>query len=99
MVYLWLTSRQDVAELTGMFFFHSGRAGKSLIVFWRKPVEDPSEAFQDLRDKADLNLLLTQDAFANKEAPIERDWAENLRKELKLGQVRAGCSSGWKFKI
>jgi histone acetyltransferase 1 len=86
MVYLWLTSRPDVAELTGTVSW--AIVSRDPLLILRTTVEDPSEAFQDLRDKADLHLILAQDIFAEKQPPVDRDWSESVRKELKLGQVR-----------
>jgi len=49
-------------------------------------VEDPSEAFQDLRDKIDLGILLGQDLFAGEKLPLSRTWIANARKSMKLNE-------------
>ncbi|KAG8957301.1 histone acetyltransferase 1 [Tulasnella sp. 419] len=57
-------------------------------------VEDPSEAFEDLRDKCDLRMLLSSEKFL-KEAygedgagklgpPMDRVWTEKWRRDLKI---------------
>jgi len=53
-------------------------------------IEDPSEAFQDMRDKVDYRTLTSANVFKNIKAPIplsfdgKKDWKEETRKEWKL---------------
>ncbi|BGP37916.1 histone acetyltransferase 1 [Rhodotorula kratochvilovae] len=47
-------------------------------------VEDPSEAFEDMRDKCDLYTLISENALAGLKAPLDREWAEGIRKKYKL---------------
>ena len=48
-------------------------------------IEDPSEAFQDMRDKVDFQTLVSADAFKGIVAPVDPIWREATRKEWKLG--------------
>lgn len=64
-------------------------------------VEDPAEAFEDLRDKNDLLILLNnkkfmEEAFGSKGSssssgkigpPVDRKWAEKWRQDLKIAGV------------
>lgn len=54
-------------------------------------VEDPSEAFEDLRDRNDL-LRLKDDPevvkVLQKGAPVDRAWMEKVRREGKYAKVR-----------
>ncbi|KAG9126419.1 histone acetyltransferase 1 [Ceratobasidium sp. 392] len=61
-------------------------------------VEDPSEAFEDLRDRNDLKMLLSLEKTATQQAfmhegegtsgkfgpPMDKQWAEKWRKDLKI---------------
>ncbi|GAA5844817.1 hypothetical protein JCM5353_003991 [Sporobolomyces roseus] len=48
-------------------------------------VEDPSETFEDMRDKCDLHTLLSGgDLQELKSAPIDRNFTESIRKKYKL---------------
>ncbi|KAL8293125.1 hypothetical protein RQP46_000819 [Phenoliferia psychrophenolica] len=47
-------------------------------------VEDPSETFEDMRDKADLHTLLSASALDSLSAPIPRSLTEPIRKKYKL---------------
>lgn len=53
-------------------------------------IEDPSEAFQDMRDKVDYRTLTAADTFKDVKAPIplslhgKKDWRESTRREWKL---------------
>jgi histone acetyltransferase 1 len=53
-------------------------------------IEDPSEAFQDMRDKVDYRTLTSAGVFKSIKAPIplsfqgKKDWKEETRKEWKL---------------
>lgn len=47
-------------------------------------VEDPSEAFDDLRDRCDLQRLLQDPEFKELQLPLEIDALEKLRKEHKM---------------
>lgn len=53
-------------------------------------IEDPSEAFQDMRDKVDYRTLTSANVFKDLKAPIplsydgKKDWKEETRKEWKL---------------
>ena len=66
-------------------------------------VEDPAEAFEDLRDKNDLKMLLNNRSFMTEGfgpskpgtgrgklgPPTERGWAEKWRRDLKIAGVRS----------
>ncbi|GAA94206.1 uncharacterized protein L969DRAFT_93588 [Mixia osmundae IAM 14324] len=70
-----------------------GSALYSMVYFWMRGrkdaaemvVEDPCESFQTLRDKADLHALLSQQLFNDINAPVDRHWIEEKRKDCKLG--------------
>ncbi|KAG9100649.1 histone acetyltransferase 1 [Ceratobasidium sp. UAMH 11750] len=55
-------------------------------------VEDPSEAFEDLRDRNDLKMLLSLEEFVQQGQgtsgkfgpPVDKQWAEKWRKDLKI---------------
>ncbi|GJN88600.1 hypothetical protein Rhopal_001566-T1 [Rhodotorula paludigena] len=47
-------------------------------------VEDPSEAFEDMRDKCDLYTLVSAGALDGVKAPLDRDRTEAVRKQYKL---------------
>jgi hypothetical protein len=50
-------------------------------------VEDPSEAFSDMRDKNDLRRLIKDDLLKDAEAPVPYATIEKLRKKHKLTKV------------
>ncbi|KAK4053052.1 histone acetyltransferase 1 [Microbotryomycetes sp. JL201] len=47
-------------------------------------VEDPSEAFEDMRDKCDLYTLIKAGALENITAPFDKSELETIRKRYKL---------------
>ncbi|BGP54026.1 hypothetical protein JCM8202_003025 [Rhodotorula sphaerocarpa] len=47
-------------------------------------VEDPSEAFEDMRDKCDLYTLVSEKALEGIKAPWDRTWTEKIRLKYKL---------------
>ncbi|KAM0792441.1 hypothetical protein ACM66B_005118 [Microbotryomycetes sp. NB124-2] len=47
-------------------------------------VEDPSEAFEDMRDKCDLYTLIEAHALEHVSAPFDRSQLETIRKKFKL---------------
>ncbi|GAA5901284.1 hypothetical protein JCM5296_005313 [Sporobolomyces johnsonii] len=47
-------------------------------------VEDPSETFEDMRDKCDLYTLLEGGDLKGLTAPVDRAFAESIRKKYKL---------------
>ncbi|GAA5914546.1 hypothetical protein JCM8208_001199 [Rhodotorula glutinis] len=47
-------------------------------------VEDPSEYFEDMRDKCDLFTLVSEKALDGLKAPLDREWTESVRKKYKL---------------
>ncbi|KND02790.1 histone acetyltransferase catalytic subunit HAT1 [Spizellomyces punctatus DAOM BR117] len=49
-------------------------------------VEDPNEAFQDLRDKCDLSWLIEQDAFAGLQPPVPGPTVKELATRFKLSK-------------
>lgn len=49
-------------------------------------IEDPSEAFQDMRDKVDYRTLTSAGVFERRKAPINAKWREDARAEWKLGK-------------
>ncbi|KAG8739032.1 histone acetyltransferase 1 [Ceratobasidium sp. 414] len=59
-------------------------------------VEDPSEAFEDLRDRNDLKMLLSLEEFVQQGEgtsgklgpPVDKQWAEKWRKDLKIASVK-----------
>lgn len=54
-------------------------------------VEDPSENFEDMRDKTDLYTLLSGGDFKGLSAPLTKSFTEEIRKKYKLADV--GLSS------
>jgi hypothetical protein len=53
-------------------------------------IEDPSEHFEDLRDRNDLTRLrklLGQSKEILAGAPVDKAWMEKTRKELKYAKV------------
>jgi histone acetyltransferase 1 len=59
-------------------------------------IEDPAEAFEDLRDKNDLQMLLANEAFTREGSkhpsgklgpPADKPWAEKWRVQLKIAKV------------
>lgn len=64
-------------------------------------MEDPSEAFEDLRDKTDLRMLFNHKKFLDEAygtepelegklgPPSDKAWVEAWRKELKIATVRS----------
>lgn len=53
-------------------------------------IEDPSEAFQEMRDKVDFRTLTSAGVFERKKAPINAKWREDARAEWKLGKRQFG---------
>lgn len=59
-------------------------------------IEDPAEAFEDLRDKNDLKMLLAHSAFTSEGTgtggglgpPANKAWVERWRITLKIAKVR-----------
>ncbi|KAJ1918811.1 histone acetyltransferase 1 [Mycoemilia scoparia] len=49
-------------------------------------VEDPSEEFDDLRDKNDLRYLFGKNAFEGLEFPVDRQTIAKMQKEYKLSK-------------
>ena len=54
-------------------------------------VEDPSEVFEDLRDRRDLTFLETNGVFKDVRAPVSRQWVEETRKKFKMPPVVRTC--------
>lgn len=50
-------------------------------------IEDPSTAFEDLRDRRDLAFLESNDVFKETEAPVPKQWIEETRKQYKMPPV------------
>jgi histone acetyltransferase 1 len=50
-------------------------------------VEDPSEVFEDLRDRRDLKFLEGNSVFKDIKAPVSRRWVEETRKQFKMPSV------------
>lgn len=50
-------------------------------------MEDPSEAFEDMRDKCDLYTLISEKALDGVKAPLDRTWTESVRLKYKLADV------------
>ncbi|KAJ2900709.1 histone acetyltransferase 1 [Coemansia aciculifera] len=49
-------------------------------------VEDPSEAFDDMRDRNDMRYLLQQDAFAGLEAPVSPATLRQMQERYKISK-------------
>jgi histone acetyltransferase 1 len=47
-------------------------------------VEDPSEAFDDLRDRCDLQRLAKQGVWTDLKLPLEQEWVKNTREQYKI---------------
>ncbi len=60
-------------------------------------IEDPSEEFEDLRDRNDLKRLIqSEKAIADCKdiengAPVDKAWVEKVRKEGKYAKVSRYC--------
>ena len=50
-------------------------------------IEDPSAAFEDLRDRRDLMFLEANDVFQGIRAPASNQWVEETRKKYKMPPV------------
>jgi len=50
-------------------------------------IEDPSAAFEDLRDRRDLAFLESCDVFKEIKAPVPKQWVEETRKRYKMPPV------------
>lgn len=53
-------------------------------------IEDPSEAFEDLRDKEDLKLLMKHQVFdqdLDQLVPVNREWYQATKDKWKLADV------------
>jgi histone acetyltransferase 1 len=50
-------------------------------------IEDPSAAFEDLRDRRDLMCLESNDVFKEIKAPTSKQWVEETRKRYKMPPV------------
>ena len=50
-------------------------------------IEDPSAAFEDLRDRRDLRFLEQQQVFKGIKAPVPKQWVEETRKQFKMPSV------------
>src|SRR5271170_3220739 len=50
-------------------------------------VEDPSDAFEDLRDRRDLAFLEGNKVFEGIKAPAPKQWVEQTRKQYKMPPV------------
>lgn len=55
-------------------------------------MEDPSETFEDMRDKCDLYTLLSSGDLDHISAPLEKTSMEPLRRKHKLADVRSSFS-------
>lgn len=61
-------------------------------------IEDPSEHFEDLRDRNDLTRLrklLGQSKEILAGAPVDKAWMESMRKKLKYAKVRSASCLRW----
>jgi hypothetical protein len=50
-------------------------------------IEDPSAAFEDLRDRRDLQFLEQKGVFDGIEAPVSKQWVEDTRTLYKMPPV------------
>lgn len=84
-----ILKRPEISELTGK----SRNCSHSNELMPRPPVEDPSELFEDMRDKCDLHTLLASGDLSTFSAPIDKKLTEPIRKLHKLADVRPFPSS------
>lgn len=56
-------------------------------------IEDPSAAFEDLRDRRDLMYLEGDNVFKGIKAPVSKQWVEETRKRHKMPPVSRVHSS------
>jgi hypothetical protein len=71
----------------GMFYdiiFKNARANTAIQEI---SVEDPSAAFEDLRDRRDLLFLDANDVFNGINAPVPKQWVEETRQRFKMPPV------------
>ncbi|KAK9728981.1 histone acetyltransferase 1 [Basidiobolus ranarum] len=52
-------------------------------------VEDPNEAFSDLRDKCDLRFLMARGTFDDLTAPVDKSILDSIKKQYKLHKRQA----------
>ncbi|KAF6008500.1 hypothetical protein HII13_003823 [Brettanomyces bruxellensis] len=89
--------RQKISQFIILPPFQSKRHGQHLyeavVNDWLKDssveeitVEDPSEAFDDLRDRCDMERLLFEHHFLKSldKLPVTAEWIENVRKQEKM---------------
>ena len=50
-------------------------------------IEDPSNAFEDLRDRRDLAFLEGKEVFEGIKPPVPKQWVEQTRKQYKMPPV------------
>lgn len=87
--------RQRISQFVVLPPFQNCRVGANLYsslydLFLADPdvteltVEDPSEAFDDLRDRCDLKRLLADPKFSSLRLPLDADTLENMREKYKM---------------
>ena len=79
-------------------FQRAGHGGKFYDIFFKNAradpkvqevsIEDPSAAFEDLRDRRDLMFLQGIDVFKGIKAPVSKHWVEETRKRYKMPPVK-----------
>ncbi|ORX99787.1 histone acetyltransferase type B [Basidiobolus meristosporus CBS 931.73] len=52
-------------------------------------VEDPNEAFSDLRDRCDLRFLMSKGTFEGLSAPVDKSVLDSIKKQYKLHKRQA----------
>lgn len=80
-------------------FQRAGHGGKFYDIFFKDAradrkvqeisVEDPSTAFEDLRDRRDLKFLEENNVFQGIKAPVSKQWVEETRKRYKMPPVQS----------
>ena len=78
-----ILSRPEISELTGSSSFSRSSTFTDVC----DTVEDPSEPFEDMRDKSDLSTLLSGGDLEEMSAPLDRVVTEQIRKKYKLADV------------
>lgn len=57
-------------------------------------VEDPNEAFADMRDKRDVAFLAKNQVIQGLEAPLSREKVMKLKEQYKMNKVRKRMEKG-----
>lgn len=75
-------------------FQRAGHGGRFYDIFFKNTradptvqeisIEDPSAAFEDLRDRRDLKFLEENDVFKGIKPPVSKTWIEETRRKYKM---------------